>query len=50
MSLIRLYNIFIAILMIFFVIFEGDKSGNFLREDKSLQTIKRIKSRQKQNK
>ena len=45
-----LYYIFIAILMLFLVIFEDDKSDNFLRGDKSFQTLKRTKSRQKQNK
>ena len=41
---------FIAILMLFLVIFEDDKSGNFLRGDKSFRTLKRTKSRQKQSK
>ena len=46
----HVYYIFIAILMLFLVIFEDDKSGNFLRGDKSFRTLKRTKSRQKQNK
>ena len=45
-----IYYIFIAILMLFLVIFEDDKSDNFLRGDKSFRTLKRTKSRQKQNK
>ena len=45
-----LYYIFKAILMLFLVIFEDDKCGDFLRGDKSFRTIKRTKSRQKQNK
>ena len=44
------YYIFVAILMLFLVIFEIDKSVNFLRGDKSFRTLKRTKSRQKQNK
>ena len=31
--------------MLFLVIFEDDKSGNFLRGDKSFRTLKRAKSR-----
>ena len=34
--------------MLFLEIFEDDKSGNFLRGDKSFRTLKRTKSRQKQ--
>ena len=45
-----LYYIFIAILMLFLVIFEDDKSGNFLRGDKSFGTLKCTKSRKKENK
>ena len=45
-----LYYIFIAILMLFSVIFEDDKSDNFLRGDKFFRTLRRTKSRQKQNK
>ena len=45
-----LYYIFIAILMLFSVTFEGDKSDNFLRGDKSFRTLRRTKSCQKQNK
>ena len=33
-----LYYSFIAILMLFIVIFEDDKSDNFLRGDKSFRT------------
>ena len=40
-----LYYIFIANLMLFLVIFEDDKSDNFLRGDKSFRTLKRSKSR-----
>ena len=36
----HLYYIFIAILMLFLVIFEDDKSGNFLRGDKILSNVK----------
>ena len=39
-----------SIFMLFLVIFEDDKSDNFLRGDKSFRTLKRTKSRQKQNK
>ena len=46
---IGLYYIFIAILMLFLVIFEIDKSADFLRGDKSFRTLKWAKSRQKQN-
>ena len=46
----EIYYIFIAIVMLFLVIFEDDKSDNFLRGDKSFQKLKRTKSRQKQNK
>ena len=46
----HVYYIFIAILILFLVIFEDDKSDNFLRGDKACQTLKRTKSRQKQNK
>ena len=45
-----LYYVFIAILMLFLVIFKDDKSDNFLRGDKSFRTLKRTKSRQMQNK
>ena len=38
------YYIFIAILMLFLVISEDDKSGNFLRGDKSFRTLKRTMS------
>ena len=48
--LINIYYIFIAILMLFLVIFEDDKSDNFLRGDESFRALKRTKSRQKQNK
>ena len=37
--IIRLYYIFIAIVMLFLVIFVDDKSGNFLRGDKSFRTL-----------
>ena len=48
--IIYICYIFIAILMLFLVIFEDDKSGNFLRGDKFFQTLKRTMSRQKRNK
>ena len=47
---IPVYNIFKAILILFLVIFEDDKSDNFLRGDKSFRTLKRTESRQKQSK
>ena len=43
----NLYYIFEAILILFIVIFEDDKSDNFLRGDKSFRTLKRTESRQK---
>ena len=46
----HVYYLSVAILMLFFEIFEDDKTGNFLRGDKSFRTLKRTKSRQKQNK
>ena len=47
---IYLYYIFEAILIPFLVIFEDDKSDNFLRGDKSFRTLKGTQSRQKQSK
>ena len=44
--MIHLRYIFTAILMLFLVIFEDDKSGNFLRGAKSFRTLKHTKSRQ----
>ena len=44
-----LYYIFEAILILFIVIFEDDKSDNFLRGDKSFRTLKLSESRQKQS-
>ena len=43
---VHIYYIFIAILMLILVIFEDDKSGNFLRGDKSFRTIKQTESHQ----
>ena len=45
-----LYYIFEEIFILFLVIFEDDKSDNFLRGDKSFRTLKRTVSRQKQSK
>ena len=41
------YYIFEAILILFLVIFEDDKSDNFLRGDKYFRMLKRTESRQK---
>ena len=45
-----IYYSFGAIMIFFLVIFEDDKSGNFLRGYKSFRTLKRSKSLQKQSK
>ena len=45
-----IYYIFLAILILFLVIFEDDKSDNFLRGDKSFRTLKRTELRQKESK
>ena len=46
MLILHFHTYFDAIL----VIFEDDKSNNFRRGDNSFPTLKRTKSRQKQNK